>query len=524
MTDAGIAAQRSAASRVLLFSAFAACGIGGLLAAWNYTVAAVAIAGLLLLPIAYSFVGAPGIVVLVPVLYCFGGLSRIDDALSIVLDGRFRIPVAYWLTALTLGLLVLMVPWNRYAGAGVIPPEQRFARRFSGVLLALVAWSFASLAFNHLVDSYIPDRSILAEMLSIGTLAFPMAMAAVIPMSGLSRKQSLRCMQAIIGLAAATGLVMAVFGLMPGLITGMLGWTGAAFGTLDLARGRTPLGHPNTVAAVLQILMAACAVLGIRGKGLIARGTYLGTAGAIFFGILFSLSRTALAISGLTLLLVFAYVFISGKKARGTEPLLIGGFLAILVCGMAYLFMTYDFSRFWSHGYYENEAVGGRTTALSTSLRVWWDHPFTGTGPGALYPRLDSEYGWEFDGFSDAGFLLSYGKYMTPPHPHNMYLLALSEFGLLGAPLLFFLIGYTGWMLYSLGQRLKGNPPDRELMMAALFGFTALLFSGMVESLFLINIRHGIIAWTFLGLAIRYGIAAAEDAKSDAALEGGAHP
>lgn len=524
MMDADDVVRRRNASRVLLFAALAACGVGGVLAVWNYAAAAAVAVVLLLLPVAYAVVGVQGIVLLVPVLYCFVGLSRFDEMLSIVIDARFRVPVAYWMTALSLCALVLMVPWNRYAGVEHALPEQRFARRFAGTLIALVAWSAFALVFNHLADPYVTERSVLAEVLSMGTIAFPMALVAVIPLSALSKPHCLRCIQAMIAMAAATGLIMAVFGLMPGLVTGLLGWKGAAFGTLDLARGRTPLGHPNTVAAVLQVFMGACALLGIRRKGWLARCAYLGAAGAIFFGILFSLSRTALVISGLTLLLVFVYVFLSGKKARGAEPLLIGGFFVVLICGMAYLFTMYDFSRFWSRGYHETAAIGGRMNALRTSIAIWGDHPLAGTGPGAVYPRLDSEYGWVFDGFSDEGFLLSYREHMTPPHPHNMYLLTLSEFGLLGAPLVFLLIGYAGQMLLGLRKRLGAKPIDAEFVTATLFGFTAMLLSGAVESLFLINIRHGVIVWIFLGLAIRYGIAATEEETQAELLDEGARP
>jgi len=163
------------------------------------------------------------------------------------------------------------------------------------------------------------------------------------------------------------------------------------------------------------------------------------------------------------------------------------------------------------------ESIGGRTAAMRTSVLVWRDHLLFGTGPGALYPRLETEPNWDFEGHSDAGFLLSYRGEMSPPHPHNMYLLMLAEFGLLGTPFMLFLIGSVGWMLYSLRQRLGNSPIAFEFVTAAGFTLVAVLFSGMADVLFLVSLRSGIVTWTFFGLALRSGFAAA---RQDAPLEG----
>ncbi|MCX5772606.1 MAG: O-antigen ligase family protein, partial [Candidatus Hydrogenedentes bacterium] len=149
------------------------------------------------------------------------------------------------------------------------------------------------------------------------------------------------------------------------------------------------------VAATLQIFMAASVVLGVRSKGTLYRILYLGAAAATLAGILFSLSRSALAVSCMTLMLVFGYLLLSRKRSRAVELLLMGCFSALILSGVVYLFMTYDFSRFWSTGYYENEAVGGRAAAMRTAALVWRDHPLFGTGPGAVYPRLENEPDWE---------------------------------------------------------------------------------------------------------------------------------
>jgi len=127
------------------------------------------------------------------------------------------------------------------------------------------------------------------------------------------------------------------------------------------------------------------------------------------------------------------------------------------------------------------ESIGGRTAAMRTSVLVWRDHLLFGTGPGALYPRLETEPNWDFEGQSDAGFLLSYRGEMSPPHPHNMYLLMLAEFGLLGTPFMLFLIGSVGWMLYSLRQRLGNSPIAFEFVTAAGFTLVAPGAGGALE-------------------------------------------
>ena len=436
--------------------------------------------------------------------------------MGIPISERFRIPVIYWLTLLSLLVLLALIPWNPRSGCEKKLLERRFTRQFLTGLLLFTGLCIFSLAINHLGDRYVPDRSVTAEALSLGQIVLAMALVAVIPMTTLSKSHARACIQAMIALAVATSLLMGVFSLMPGRVTGYLGWTTYAGGTLDLARGRTPLGHPNTVAALLQLFMAVAAVLGVRKTGFLHRLLYLGAAAVTFFGILFTLSRGALAATGVTLLLIFGYLVVSRKRSRAVELFLMAGFIAAVVCTIAYLFSIYDFSRFWSTGYYETAAIGGRTAAMRTSALVWRDHLLLGTGPGALYPRLDTEPGRVFEGFSDEGFLLSYRGRLSPPHPHSVYLMMLAEFGLLGTPVMVFLVGSVGWMLYSLRKRLGNDPAAAEMVTAAGMGLVAVLLSGVTETLFLLSMRCGVVMWTFFGLAIRYGVASMhEEAQLD---------
>ncbi|MCX5772607.1 MAG: hypothetical protein NTZ09_20375 [Candidatus Hydrogenedentes bacterium] len=164
MTPIDIATQREQLDRIVVPLTLVVCAAAGVLAALSYGIAAAIALGMLLFAVAYKVVGAPGIVLLLPVVYCFAGLNRIDDVLSIPIDERFRIPVAYWLTALSLFLLAFAVPWGRYAREGHALPQQRFARRFLAVLLSFAGLCLFSLLLNHLGDPYVEGRNVTAEL------------------------------------------------------------------------------------------------------------------------------------------------------------------------------------------------------------------------------------------------------------------------------------------------------------------------------------------------------------------------
>jgi O-antigen ligase len=507
-----VEAERSPA-HVLRWTAactVALCILVGALAALNFHIAVLLTAGLVILGGGLLLVGPAGLVLLLPVFCCFAMLTRFDEAYAIDLTDRFRIPTIYWLAVASVASLLLAIPWQprrpRVASAGLL----------NSLTLSFVLFGCAavlSIAYNALSQDAIEHRSVLGEFLALGAILIPMSLAVIIPRVNLSRSQTVMCLRTMTALGAGTGIIMAVFGLFPDRVIAYLGWSQAAFGTLDLARGRTPLGHPNVVAGVLQLFMVISIVMGARRESLLTKGFYFVSAAALFIGILFALSRAALVVAGVMVLLAFAYLFLTRTRARKFGIIPVAGIMLAFAGTAAFLFSQYDFSRYWSKRYMEEASLEGRTESMRTAWFVWQDHWLWGTAPAALYPRIETEPAWQPVGITNVSEVITYRDRFSAPHPHNMYLLMLAEFGVIGAALLaLFLLG-IGWTFYRLRAVSGSHASDREVVAAIGLGYVAMLLSGMGESLFFVNIRHGIILWTLVGLAFRHATALAQETE-----------
>jgi O-antigen ligase len=470
----------------------------------------------------------------------FGGTGSIIMTAAVMaillmvrFDELFMIPVAsLWLKTHHWGMIVLALALALaalpYQGQSSRLPEARAFRSLlfpAWILLALTGGM--GLLVHAFWEGHIPLRETGAEAAVLFVILAPIAFAAYTPLSGLSRRHTVFCLRTLIALGGMGGFIMAVFGLLPDRIIGALGWVGATGGTLDLVRGRLPLGHPNHVATMMLLLYPAATILGLAGRHFLWRIFYLACAGLMFCGVLFSLSRAALLCLGLIFAVVMVYLFLAYGRHHFLGIVLAGFFGVFLLGTTAYLFSTHDFSRFWSRGYYEEASVERRAESMHTALLVWRDHLFLGAGPGAVYPRLEMRPDFASVAEDQISPIIYYRGSPTAETPHNFYLTVLAELGIFGALFFFgilFSIARAMWRVW----RLPGiDPYERNTLTGLGLGLLAFMMMAMFEAVLMTGARISMVFWIFAGLSLRYAFIVAGDTRAQGPEENGAdesHP
>ena len=272
----------------------------------------------------------------------------------------------------------------------------------------------------------------------------------------------------------------------------------------QVLRGRLPLGHPNAVAAVMILLLPPSVVLGLIPGGLHWRLFYLVCSILMFGGILFSLARSALLVTVLVLGLTVAYIYFGRGRKTVTTYLLPVIFSVSLVAVMTYLFLTFDFSRFWKRGGYEDATLDRRNVSLVTSAYVFKDYPLFGITPDAMYMRLETRPGWEPPMEDNISPIYYYQEKMSAETPHNMYMTVLAETGVLGALCFFGMIGYVLYTLWRLSKSHHLSDEQRHAIMGFFLGLVGFLLMGAFEALLMVGLRPAFLFWMMAGLAIRY--------------------
>jgi O-antigen ligase len=471
-----------------------------------------AVVGVLLL--VFGFAGA---IALAAVLCAFLLMARFDEGWALPVDHIIKIKLTHLITTGCVFALGLASIGRAFGGAiGTTPVVGRAQRRLA---LGLCLFALFALVMNHLYDSTVPHREINGELLALIAVLVPVAFVWQLPHSRLSKGRALLALRALILLGGLAGLIMGMFGLLPGAVLGALGWSGATGGTIDLVRGRLPLGHPNTVAAVMLLLLPPAVVLGLNDRNLLWRPIYLACVLSMFGGTLFALSRAALMVMLLSVGATVAYLFFTQKQYRVLMFFLLSGILVVFVGITAFLFSTMDFSRFWSRGYAESASVERRYESLVAALAVWRDHPLLGVSPDAVYTRLDLRPDWEPPTSDIASPIVYYRGMPSAETPHNMYLTAFAELGTPGAFLFFLLILSTLLQLYGAQARLA-DTGQRRIIVGFMLGLGSFMLMGMFEALLMTSLRAATIFWVFAGLSLRYAALSAPEFRPRDVLNG----
>lgn len=431
-------------------------------------------------------------------------MQRFDEGLAIPL-GVFEFRGFYLVTTMICIVLFFVGAARNISDTVAGNDGRAFAARFMGLWTAFAFSGTFTILVNQVFDEYVPERNLLGELLAWYAILMPMLFLPLALGARISHARTLLCLHALVGLGGMAGLVLSAFGILPGQVLGALGWQGTIQGTTDLVRGRLPLGHPNHVAATMNMLLPIALVYGFLGRGWLWRLFHLGCAMFMLCGVLFALSRGALLNMALLIAITLAYIFLTRENRRWYTPFLMGAALLVSVTIPLILFQTYDFSRFWSRGYYEDASVERRTESMETAIAVWKDFPIRGVSPDAVYPRLELRGDdWEPEFGDSISPVVYYRGMPTAETPHNLFLIVPAEFGLVGAVIFFSMFTYMAWVLLR-ARRLPGiDPMDRQMIAAFLFSLIGLLLSGVFEAILFAGMRVNVIFWVLFGIAFVY--------------------
>lgn len=455
--------------------------------------------------VVFALVGSVGLLLCGMVSSSVLLMVRFDEQYAISIGGGLHIKGIYLLMLAVLGALCAYIVAYRLISHESNGAITRYAHGMAWPLAGFVGTALVAVLINHWANQFGVKRYAAGEVAALGTIALPISFALLIPLSNLSEKRTLLCLRGIVLLGGLAGFVMAMFGLLPGAVLGALGWGKAMVGTADLVRGRLPLGHPNTVAAFMILLLPATVIMGLGDRRLFWRVFYLACGATMFCGVLFALSRGAL----LCTMFITVCAFVSLLYTMKGRMRLIGFGLVIvvallLVAVASVLFARFDFSRLWSRGYHETASVERRTESMLAAAAIWRDHKFLGVSPDAVYPRLDLRVDWKTATEDQVSPIVYYRGMRSAETPHNMYLTALAEFGLIGAAFFFYLIYHVLIWVWRSIWRKNLLVYDQRLLLSLGLGMCGFLMMGMFEALLFATLRASIIFWIFAGLTARF--------------------
>lgn len=436
-------------------------------------------------------------------------LKRFDEGFALPV-GDIELQLMYLLAAGFAAAIALHLAVYRVFAPPLPRADHAFLRRLGFTMLAFAAVAAVAMLANRVFpDPHARQRLLWPEIVTLGLILIPATFALLIPRSPMSRATAALAIRFIVGLGGFAGLIMAAFGLLPAGITGMLGWTEVTGGTLDLVRGRLPLGHANSVAAVIMLIMPTALIVGLRARRLHWRLFGLACAGSMFCGVLFSLSRSALLCLMIAMALAFAYYLAVSESRQRFVALAASALISLLLLGVAaYLFAQFDFSRFWSRRYHEEASTERRISSMRTALVVWQHHPVLGVGPDAVFPRLEIRPDWMPRRRDEISPIIVYRGHISAENPHNVYLSALAEFGAAGFALFAAMVAQPAVFLWR-RRRFAATPEARDLLAAATISIFAFLLMGMFEAVLMTGIRVNLVFWLFVALFLRYAMLAA---------------
>ncbi|MFI6732186.1 O-antigen ligase family protein [Nonomuraea sp. NPDC050451] len=240
---------------------------------------------------------------------------------------------------------------------------------------------------------------------------------------------------ALVGAAALQGLV--------GCVQALTG-TGASyagervravgtFGALDV------MGMASVVSYGAIILLAA----GLAWRGG-RRAAALGGAALLCVPLALSLSRGAwLALLGASLVVLFVH-----SRALAARVILLGAVAATVLAlgpGAGSDLLGRRLASITSAVSQPDQSVSDRYSLWLTATRIWLDHPLTGAGPRRFAELRDAYAPIELSSGSDTDDPVNGFQRLPLLSPHNMYLLTLSEQGLLGLAAMCACFGSMAW-------------------------------------------------------------------------------
>ncbi len=273
-------------------------------------------------------------------------------------------------------------------------------------------------------------------------------------------------------------------------LTPIFGWERQfAEGGAGFARGWSPLGGPITTGIFLVAGYALCLGRVLRKKAVLVHGLI---AALCALAVLFTLSRSVLLAMVVLHLVTFRRLLM-----RNLGRTVLVGLVVLMIGGtVVFLSQRFNFERIVSTG-----EIDLRFHSVFASLELFAQSPILGHGPGVLFsdvrvPDLLRE--------SRGSSAIVIGSYFSAKEPHNMYLLFLTEYGLLGLGLLLTMLGI--WVHHlRVARDLALADPDREPAANVLWGMAiALMVFGLTWSSMFLYPQASVAAWLFVTLSLHH--------------------
>ncbi len=186
------------------------------------------------------------------------------------------------------------------------------------------------------------------------------------------------------------------------------------------------------------------------------------------------LSRVVVLCSILILLIYFLLVRSSNKKIRGKIV-----FIFSVIGALIYAFDNFDLSRIFKNLSFSDTSSISRFEAGSIGLYIFSKYPILGSGVGRYFERAYTNRYINIDGTT--GLI----------DPHNMYILILSEMGILGILVTIFLL----IALFKSFSYIR----EKTLRQTAYITLLAFLFDSLGGSDLFNNISFATIFWIYMG-------------------------
>ena len=176
------------------------------------------------------------------------------------------------------------------------------------------------------------------------------------------------------------------------------------------------------------------------------------------------------------LILLYSFVFVRSNKNIFIMKTM---FVILVIAAVIYAFKNYDLSRLMT-GLEGDDSVSLRLTSAKLGIYIFNQYPLFGSGMGRYFERMyNNKY-------------ITVGKIYGLIDPHNMYILIMSELGILGFIITIALFTY----LFRSFSYIK----EKKLRLTAYITLIAFLFDAMGGSHLVNEISFAIIFWIYMGL------------------------
>ncbi|CAM3268797.1 O-antigen ligase family protein [Filibacter tadaridae] len=254
-------------------------------------------------------------------------------------------------------------------------------------------------------------------------------------------------------------------------------------------RASMMLGSSITVSYYFNLTLPLCFYIYFTDKERSWRIISLLAIIIIIIATLVLLSRTATLCT--LLITLYFLIFIKNEKTKISGNISI---ICVVIAALFYAFSNYDLTRLLGGLSFSGDSEIARLEATSLGLYIFSKYPLFGSGMGNFFERI---YETRFISVDDITGLID---------PHNMYILILSELGIMG-----FVI--TLILFCLLIKRFSGIK-EKALRRTAYIILFAFLFDAMGGSHFVNEISYSVVFWIYMGFFNSIAITDIKNKKS----------